>query len=328
MSEAQVAAMPVAGGYVYPRHALAVRLMHWINVIALTILLMSGLGIFNAHPALYWGKSSYNGRPPVLQMTAVDTPQGGKRGVTRILGREFSTDGVLGVSKQASGQLAIRGFPWWLTIPDAQWLSMSRAWHFFFAWVLVINGLAYVGYSLVSRHLSRDLAPTRVDLAGIGRSIVDHLRFRHPQGEESKRYNVLQKFAYLTVIFVLLPLTILMGLGMSPRVDALWPGWVDLFGGRQSARTIHFICAWLIVAFVAIHVFEVIITGLWNNLRSMITGRYRVSDAVPVAAGSSTQGSGAVRTYDVDANATAAPSIAVDPPAPATRPDDAGGRLR
>ena len=276
MDNAEASAVPVAGGYVYRRHALAVRIMHWINVVALTILLMSGLGIFNAHPALYWGQSSYNGKPPVLELTAADTPAGDKRGVTRILGREFATDGVLGVSAQPNGQRAIRGFPWWMTIPYMQWLSMSRTWHFFFAWVLVLNGLAYIAYSLVTRHLSRDLAPTRFDLAGIRQSIVDHLHFRHPAGEASKRYNVLQKFAYLAVIFVLLPLTILMGLGMSPWMDTVLPGWVGWFGGRQSARTIHFVCAWLIVAFVLVHVFEVIITGLFNNLRSMITGRYRV----------------------------------------------------
>jgi thiosulfate reductase cytochrome b subunit len=88
---------------------------------------------------------------------------------------------------------------------------------------------------------------------------------------------VLQKSAYLVVIFVLLPLIILMGLAMSPWLDSLFAGWVDIFGGRQAARTIHFIVAWLLVAFVFIHVFEVIITGLWNNLRSMITGRYRVT---------------------------------------------------
>jgi thiosulfate reductase cytochrome b subunit len=270
--------------YLYPRHALPVRIMHWINVVALTILLMSGLGIFNAHPALYWGASSYNGRAPVLAMTAVDTPGGDKRGVTRVFGHEFDTDGLFGVSRQPTGQRAIRGFPWWMTIPDMQWLSMSRAWHFFFAWVLVLNGLAYVLYSIASRHFARDLAPTRTDVAGIGRSIVDHLHLRHPQGEASKRYNVLQKFAYLGVIFVLLPLTILMGLGMSPRMDTVLPGWVGWFGGRQSVRTIHFVCAWLIVAFVLVHVFEVIVTGLWNNLRSMVTGRYRVSSAAAPSA--------------------------------------------
>ena len=88
---------------------------------------------------------------------------------------------------------------------------------------------------------------------------------------------MLQKLAYLVVIFVLLPLVILVGLAMSPWLNSLFPGWVDIFGGRQAARTIHFIAAWLLVAFVLIHVFQVIITGLWNNLRSMITGRYRVT---------------------------------------------------
>src|SRR5262249_22258193 len=147
---------------------------------------------------------------------------------------------------------------------------------FFFAWVFLINGLCYVIYTIWSRHLARDLWPTRVDLRGIGASIVEHLKFRHPTGEAAKRYNVLQKITYLIVIFVLLLLVVLMGLAMSPRLDTVFTGWVSLFGGRQSARAIHFIVAWLLVGFVAIHVFEVIVTGLWNNLRSMITGRFRV----------------------------------------------------
>ncbi len=87
---------------------------------------------------------------------------------------------------------------------------------------------------------------------------------------------MLQKLAYLVVIFVLLPLVILMGIAMSPWMNSALPGWVDLFGGRQSARTIHFVVAWLLVAFVLIHVFEVVVSGLWNHLRSMITGRYRI----------------------------------------------------
>lgn len=114
-------------------------------------------------------------------------------------------------------------------------------------------------------------------LASIGRSVRDHLLFRHPTGDAAKRYNVLQKLTYLIVIFGLLPLIILMGWAMSPWLDSVLPGWVDIFGGRQSARTIHFIVAWLLVAFVLIHVFEVVVTGVWNNLRSMITGRYRVT---------------------------------------------------
>ena len=265
-----------AGSYLYLRHSLAVRVMHWINVVALTILFMSGLQIFNAHPALYWGQSSYAGAPPVLAITAKDKGELGVAGVTNILGHEFDTTGVLGVSKTRDGELTARGFPWWITIPDNQWLAMGRSWHFFFAWVLLINGLVYVAYSAASRHLARDLAPDRGDWRSLSRSIRDHLLLRHPTGETAKRYNVLQKLAYLSVIFVLLPLVILMGVAMSPWMDTALPGWVSVFGGRQSARTIHFIVAWLLVAFVLIHVFEVVISGLWNHLRSMITGRYRI----------------------------------------------------
>jgi len=250
--------------------------MHWINVIALTILLLSGLNIFIAHPALYWGKSSYTGRPPVFEITATEDADGDLVGVTRIFGHEFDTTGLLGASAGPDGDPMPRAFPSWLTIPDSRWLAMARRWHLFFAWVFVINGLCYVAYSIAARHLKRDLTPTPADWRSIGRSIVEHLRFKHPTGEAAKRYNVLQKLAYLAVIFVLLPLAILMGLAMSPWLDALLSGWVDVFGGRQSARTLHFIVAWLIVAFALIHVFEVIVSGFWNHLRSMITGRYRI----------------------------------------------------
>jgi thiosulfate reductase cytochrome b subunit len=266
-----------AGSYLYYRHALPVRVMHWINVVALTIMFMSGLQIFNAHSELNWGKSSYDGMPPVLTISSRANANGQITGFTRVFGHEFDTTGVLGVSKAANGRPVRKAFPSWLTIPGPKWLSMARAWHFFFAWVFVVNGIAFLLYAYFSRHLQRDLAPTGADLKGIGASIKDHLKFRHPSGEAAKRYNVLQKFAYLIVIFVLLPLIILMGFAMSPWLDSLFAGWVDIFGGRQAARTIHFIVAWLLVAFVLIHVFEVIITGLWNNLRSMITGRYRVT---------------------------------------------------
>ena len=264
-----------AAGTTYRRHTLAVRVMHWINVIALATMLMSGLNIFTAHPALYWGESSYSGAPPWLEIGARMDANGGLTGYTRLLGHEFDTTGVLGASSD-DGQVYAQAFPSWLTVPSHAWLAMARTWHFFFAWIFLVNGLAYVVYTIASRHLVCDLAPTRAELAKIGRSIVDHLRFRHPTGDEARRYNVLQKIAYLVVIFVLLPLVVLTGLGMSPRLDTLFGGWVDWLGGRQSVRSIHFIVAWLLVAFVLVHVFEVIVTGVWNNLRSMITGHWRL----------------------------------------------------
>jgi thiosulfate reductase cytochrome b subunit len=272
-----------AGRMLYYRHRLPVRIMHWINVLCLFILLLSGLGIFNAHPSLYWGQSSYSTRPAVLEIgaradagQADDDDTGETRGVLRIGRHEFDTTGFLGVSANANGTPNRQAFPSWITIPGHYSLAESRLWHFFFAWLFVFNGLAYVCYLLASGHLRRDLLPDAADLRGIGPSIVDHLKFKHPQGEAAKRYNVLQKLAYLAVIFVLLPLVVLMGMAMSPMLDAVLSGWVSWFGGRQSARTIHFIVAWLLVAFVLIHVFEVVISGLWNHLRSMITGYYRI----------------------------------------------------
>jgi len=262
--------------YRYLRHRWPIRVMHWINVVALSILLMSGLQIFNAHPTLNWGKSSYNGREPVLQMYASETAEGRTTGTTEIFGRKFNTTGFLGASKDSDGDWVARGFPSWLTIPSNQYLAMGRRWHFLFAWLLVINGLAYVIYSFLSRHFTQDLAPTRTDWRNIGRSLWDHVRFRHPVGEAAKHYNVLQKITYLTLIFGILPMTVLMGLAMSPRADSVLAGWVDIVGGRQSARCLHFLGAALIVAFVLVHVFEVIISGLWNNLRSMLSGVYEV----------------------------------------------------
>jgi thiosulfate reductase cytochrome b subunit len=213
-------------------------MMHWGNVVFFTFLLMSGLNILEAHLALYWGVSSYQGAPPVLVFEGA--------------------------------------FPSWMTIPAHRWLAMARRWHFFFAWLLVANGAAFVIYSILSRHLRNDLIPTKQDWRSIGNSVIDHFRLRHPTGEAAKRYNILQKISYLGVIFFLFPFMILMGLGMSPALDALFPGWVDIFFGRQSIRTIHFAIACALVLFIIIHVFEVIVTGFWNNLRSMLTGYYRV----------------------------------------------------
>lgn len=266
----------VLKGNRYYRHSLPVRIMHWINVVLLAILLMSGLNIFNAHPALYWGEQSYAGVPPFLELRGRETDEGEVYGVTRIFGHEFNTTGFLGASSNLAGETVERGFPSWLTIPGMQWLAMGRRWHLFFAWLLAVNGIGFVGYSIASGHLRRDLFPTRRDWREIGKSIVDHLRLRRPAGEAAKNYNILQKLAYMSVIFLLVPLVILMGLGMSPALDALLPGWVDIFGGRQSVRTIHFVVAWGLVLFTFIHVFQVIVNGFWNNLRSMITGYFRI----------------------------------------------------
>jgi thiosulfate reductase cytochrome b subunit len=255
------------------RHRLWVRLTHWINVVCMTVLLMSGLQIFNAHPALYWGDRSRFDQP-ILSIGAERDTQGHPMGVTMVGTHAFNTTGLLGVSGDPADEYSIRAFPAWATLPGLQWLAMGRRWHFFFAWIFVVNAAAYATLTVASRHLWRDLLPSRSQLRRIGHSLWDHLRLRFPRGEEAKQYNVVQKLAYLVVILVLGPVTILAGLAMSPRLDASYPLLLDVFGGRQSARTIHFICAFSLLGFVLIHVAMVVVSGVWNNLRSMITGWY------------------------------------------------------
>ena len=256
------------------RHRLPVRLMHWINVVCLVVLLGSGLNIFNAHPALYWGHDS-SGKP-WLSMRGENTTAG-PIGKTRLGGTDFDTTGVLGLS-EVNGRPTARAFPSWATIPAPQWLAMARRWHLFFAWLFVVNGVAYVLYTIFSRHLARDLVPTRFELRNVGRSILDHIKLKHPTGDAALRYNVLQSLTYLVVIFGLLPLVVICGMALSPRLNAVFTGWVDLLGGRQSARSLHFLAALGLVLFVVVHVAEVVIAGVWNEMRSMITGWYRVPE--------------------------------------------------
>jgi thiosulfate reductase cytochrome b subunit len=220
------------------RHRLWVRVTHWINAVCMTILLMSGLQIFNAHPALYWGNASDFDHPLV----------------------------------------AIAGFPDWATLPGSQWLAMGRRWHFFFAWLFVVNGAVYTLLAIFGGHFRSDLIPSRFELRRIGHSIWQHLQLGFPKGAEARRYNVLQKLTYLVVLGLLCPLIVLAGLAMSPQLDAGYPWLLWLFDGRQSARTIHFLCAFFLLAFVVVHLLMVVVSGLWNNMRSMITGWYNIGD--------------------------------------------------
>jgi thiosulfate reductase cytochrome b subunit len=252
------------------RHRLPVRISHWLNVPFLIILIMSGLQIFNAHPALYWGDRSDRDRP-LLSIRPIQTDSSEVKGVTTILGHQFDTTGVLGYSDGTR-----RAFPAWATVPSAKWLAMGRQWHLFFAWLFVINGLIFTAYALASRHATSDLVPTGKDLRGIGKSIRDHLVFRHPIGEAAKRYNVLQKLAYAGILFVVAPLIVLTGLAMSPTIDTVFPWLMTIFGGRQAARTIHFLACFSFVGFIIIHVLQVILTGFFNNIRSMVTGWFMV----------------------------------------------------
>ncbi|HTP76200.1 MAG TPA: cytochrome b/b6 domain-containing protein [Rhizomicrobium sp.] len=265
---------PRKASYVFYRHTIPVRALHWINALCMLVMLMSGLQIFNAHPALYWGNGA-DFAHPVVSLSAVGTQQD-FHGITQIAGWTLNTDGVLGASYH-DGVKEVRGFPDWVTLPaDSPNLALGRLWHFAFAWLLVANGAAYFAYAFASGHFSAELLPKARDFANLPHEIANHARLRFPKGEEARHYNGIQRMAYFIVVFVLGPLIVLTGLTMSPTMDSAFPFLPWIFDGRQSARTIHFLCAFSFLAFFIVHMIMVVLSGTWNNLRSMITGRYAI----------------------------------------------------
>lgn len=257
------------GPLVY-RHNPITRLTHWINAIALTILFMSGLQIFNAFPHLHWGSVAEPGE--ALFSISATNQNGAVRGYAELFGYRIPTTGVLGVQFTESG-LRIRAFPSWITIPGYFWLAGGRRWHFFFGWLFAVNGLLYFVFNLLNGHMRKFLF-TFHDAAKVPAMILYYLRLRRESPQEGD-YNPLQKLAYSSAFLSLTPLVLLSGMAMSPQLDVAFNWLPALFGGRQSARTVHFILAFSFASFTFGHIFMVLTTGVLNNMRSMITGWYR-----------------------------------------------------
>jgi thiosulfate reductase cytochrome b subunit len=222
------------------RHGIGVRFAHWLWALALVVLVMSGLQIFNAAPYLDASDKS-DAAHRVLAFDA-RLRNGVPVGTTTVLGHTFVTTGWFGYTDDGLGERGRRAFPAWMTLPGPQDLAGGRIWHFFFAWMLV--------------------------LAMAVAAIASALRRRSPG------YDPLQRGAYRVVLGVLFPLIVITGLALSPGVDAAAPWLTAIFGGRQFARLWHFVLMLLLVAFTFGHLFKVATTGAWNNMRGMITGWY------------------------------------------------------
>jgi len=244
----------VQGGELVKRHHLFTRVWHWTNAVAIFVMLMSGLMISNAHPRLYWGQYGANFDKPWLDLTHY---------------------------------LARGHFPGWATIPSTYNLALARHWHLAFAWVLAFGFLAFLIVSLLNRHIARDLALKRSELSPkhLVEEIVHHARLKFPTGAAALSYNTLQKITYILVLFGLIPMLILTGMCLMPGLSPI-TGWaIDLFGGRSTARSVHFICAGGIALFIVVHLALVVLAGPINEIRSMITGKFRVPhDRAPPAA--------------------------------------------
>jgi thiosulfate reductase cytochrome b subunit len=274
-------AAPELAQQMVKRHALSTRIWHWLNAFVATILLMSGLMIFNAHPQLYWG--DFGSREDYAWLQIDDTRT---TGFVRIGSISVETTGVLGLSLDAKENVRRVAFPGWATIPTGYDLAAARRWHFAFAWVFALGLTAFMLMSLVNGHIRKDLHVRRTEwsLRALWNDIKNHAQLRFGDDHGAGHYNIMQKFSYIGVIFILLPLLILTGITMSPAMNAAWPWLLDVFGGRQSARSLHFIAAALLTLFVVVHLIMVLLSGPINGIRSMVTGRH-VTASKPQKAG-------------------------------------------
>ncbi len=218
------------------RHALSTRLWHWLNLVVVVMLFMSGLTISNAHPWLYWGEWGFE-------------------------------------AEQA--WLAVPRFPDWMTIPGYYSLATARDWHILAAWPFALLLLFAWAAMVFNRHFARDIATQRREWAprAIAADIKAHLKFDFAHGEG--KYNFLQKLAYGVTLGIFLPGLVLSGIAISPGMGPSFGWLIDLMGGRQSARSLHFIFAFALFGFFVVHVALVLANGPLRHIRDMITGGAR-----------------------------------------------------
>jgi thiosulfate reductase cytochrome b subunit len=225
----------------FPRHAALVRVTHWITTLCFFALLLSGVEIVISHPRFYWGETGNDLTAPLFKIPI-----------------------------PASRRLVPTGYGY--VLPDQN--GWSRYLHFQAAWAVVFTGLLYAAWGLWTGHFRGNLFPAPSDRSwrAIGGVMAKHIRFQRPDESEAFSYNVLQRAAYLFVIFVLFPLVILTGLALSPAFNSAFPFVVNSLGGRQSARTLHFFITIFLVLFLVVHVAMIILAGFVSRMRAMITG--------------------------------------------------------
>jgi thiosulfate reductase cytochrome b subunit len=224
------------------RHSALVRVTHWITALCFLALLVSGIEIVVSHPRFYWGETGNDLTPTLFKLPI-----------------------------PASRNLVPTGYKYLL--PDQN--GWSRYLHFQAAWAVILTGSLYLIFGWVSEHFRKNLLPERADLSrrAFSTAIASHLRFERPSEAEAWSYNLLQRLAYLFVIFVLFPLIIWTGLAMSPAFVSAFPATVNVLGGQQSARTLHFFVSLALVLFLLVHVVMIFLAGFWSRMRAMITGR-------------------------------------------------------
>jgi thiosulfate reductase cytochrome b subunit len=223
------------------RRSALLRITHWITVVAFFALLVTGCEIVISHPRFYWGE----------------------------VGNDW-TKAAFTLHIPASRDMVPSGYNYVL-LDQNGW---SRYLHFEAAWLAVITGVIYGIWGLWTGHFRRNLLPEKGTRSFGGYWQAFTKPFRRGAGTgDAGSYNVLQRTTYLFVIFVVFPMMIWTGLAMSPAFTAAFPDSVILLGGRQTARTLHFLLTIFLVLFVVVHVAMVAMSGFRSRMRGMITGR-------------------------------------------------------
>ena len=265
---------PLAGEKIY-RHTIVARTTHWLWALAMLVMVMSGLQIFNAAPYLDASDKSNPARR-VLSFDSHQDGNGANVGTTTIFGHTITTTHWFGYTDDGQGGEAERAFPGAVTLPAVQDLASGRLWHLFFGWVLSLSIIVYLIYSAYRKDL-RELILRPSDLPKLLPMQLYYLHLRAEPPPHGK-YNPLQKAAYTVVLFGFIPLIVVTGLALSPGIDAIAGPLTWILGGRQFARTWHFTLMSILILYFAVHMVLVFSTGPWNNIKSMITGWYRMKD--------------------------------------------------
>jgi thiosulfate reductase cytochrome b subunit len=233
-----------------PRHAAFVRVTHWLTVVAFIALLITGAEIVISHPRFYWGETgNVNMRPLFI------------------------------IPIPSSRDMVPTGYKY--VMPDQN--GWSRYLHFQAAWLLVFTGAVYLIAGLATGHFRKNLVPAPGDRTpgAHWRRIAQYLRRAPPDAAEARSYNVLQRTTYLFVIFVLFPLVIWTGLALSPGFNSAFPVFVNILGGRQSARTLHFFISGALLLFLIVHIVMIAVSGFWSRTKPMIIGRPASTEEEP-----------------------------------------------
>jgi thiosulfate reductase cytochrome b subunit len=237
-----------------------IRVTHWVNVLLLGFVMRAGLQILAAYPWLYWDDHCIPGTEWLKLTRRVIHPE--RPWIAREQEEEWSS---------------------WVAQPGGSNLGLGRHWHFVAVGFWVLNGVVYVAL-LATTGAWRRLAPTSWSVVpDAWHTLLDYLTLRLPPPAAYHPFDALQQLAYAAVVFLLAPFLILTGAAQSPAIAARFPWYGNAFGGRQTARSLHFLGLLAFLGFLVVHVTMVVVTGFGDNMGNIVLNQDQAGIYMPAA---------------------------------------------